>query len=106
VAVGDYEDRYFAEVDLATEPGTRISAKAKEYVRYWQSGREQAQFDVFPYVIWIAPDTSRAEFLIDVLGRLPPEHWHIFMVTTAEEAALRIVSGAAESIKQRKEVNR
>jgi hypothetical protein len=104
VGLDDFEDRYFIEADCGTEPGTRIRAKAKTYVRYWQSGREQADIGIFPYVLWIAPNAKRAAFLVDALANLDPEHWQLFMVLAAETAASRIASGNAESVSNRKEV--
>ena len=47
-----------------------IIAKAKTYVRYWQSGREQAETGIFPFVLWVAPDEARADLLIDALVSL------------------------------------
>lgn len=88
-----YEDRYFIEVDCATEAAPRITEKAKTYVRYWQSGREQAAHEVFPLVLWIGPHRQRAEQLIDALGRLPAEHRHLFAVTTAEQATNQLIAG-------------
>jgi hypothetical protein len=32
-------------------------------VRYWQSGREQAETGIFPFVLWVTPDAARADFL-------------------------------------------
>ena len=52
---GDYQDRFFIEIDCATESTPRIIDKAKTYIRYYQSGREQERHGVFPLVVWIAP---------------------------------------------------
>lgn len=90
---GAYEDRLFVEMDCATESMPRIAEKAKTYIRYWQSGREQAAAGVFPKVLWIAPDARRAEQITDELTRLPAEHWRIFAVVTAAQAAGRIAAG-------------
>ncbi len=104
VAIDDYEDRYFIEADCSTEHRPHIIAKAKTYVRYWQSGREQAETGIFPFVLWVAPDEQRASFLIDVLASLPPEHWQIFMVTTAGSAPHQMATGTAVPITNGKEV--
>jgi hypothetical protein len=104
VGIDDYEYRYFVEMDCATEHRPQIIAKAKTYIRYWQSGREQAETGIFPFVLWVAPDAARAAFLIDALSTLPAEHWRLFLVTTAEEAASKIAAGSIESISNRKEV--
>lgn len=60
---GDYEDSFFVEVDLATEASSRIVAKAKTYISYFQSGREQADRGVFPRVLWAVPNSGRADQL-------------------------------------------
>jgi hypothetical protein len=91
--LGDFEDRYFIEIDCGTEPGTRIAAKAKTYIHYLKSGREQARTDVFPYVLWVTPDDRRAEFLIETLTSLPAENWSPFIVTTATRAATLMTIG-------------
>ncbi len=104
VGLGEYEDRYFIEADCSTEHRPHIIAKAKTYVRYCQSGREQAETGIFPYVLWVAPEEHRAVFLVDVLASLPPEHWQIFMVTTSESAPHQMASGTAVTITNGKEV--
>jgi hypothetical protein len=91
--VGDFEDHYFVEIDRDTEPTTRIGHKAKSYIRYLKSGREQAQTGVFPYVLWVAPDEHRAGLLIDTLSTLPADYWSPFLVTTADKAADLIATG-------------
>jgi hypothetical protein len=105
VQFDEFEDRHFIEADCDTESGPRISAKARAYVRYWQSGREQAENGVFPYVLWVTTTETRKRFLIDTLARLPAEHWRLFMVATADEAAERISTGTTVSINNRKGVN-
>ncbi len=91
--IDNYEDRYFIEADCGTESGPRIAAKARMYVRYWQSGREQAETGIFPYVLWLAPNTKRASFLVDVLAKLDAEHWRLFLVLTTDEAPGRMAMG-------------
>ena len=59
---------------------------------------------IFPYVLWVAPDEQRAAFLVDVLASLPPEHWQIFMVTTADSAAQQMANGTTTPITNGKEV--
>jgi hypothetical protein len=106
IDVGEFEDRYFIEVDCATEPGTRIRTKAREYVRYWHSGREEAEHGIFPFVAWMAPSPRRAAFLVETLATLPAEDWQLFVVATEEEAAERIATGAFAPINnQVEEVN-
>src|SRR5262249_53911462 len=54
-----YDDHYFVEIDRSTESLPRIVEKAREYVSYWESGREQVRDGVFPLVLWIAPTERR-----------------------------------------------
>lgn len=103
VGLEAFEDLYFIEVDCGTEPSTRVLAKAKTYHRYWQTGREQAEVGIFPYVLWIAHDQRRAGFLVDTLSKLDPADWRLFMVATAEEAPKRIATGTDLPISERKE---
>lgn len=104
VGIDDLEYRYFVEVDCGTEHRPQILAKAKTYIRYWQSGREQAETGIFPFVLWVAPDPDRAAFLVDALSTMPAEHWRLFLVTTTEEAAQKVARRSMEPISKRKEV--
>lgn len=104
LGLGDVEDRYFIEMDCGTEPGPRLLTKAKAYIRYWQSGREQAESEVFPYVLWIGPDERRADFIVGVLSGLPAEQWQIFQVATAGSAVKHMTMGEPVTITNRKEV--
>ena len=58
IHIGDFEDRYFIEADCDTEPGPRITEKARAYIRYWQTGREDEAHGIFPYVLWVAVTES------------------------------------------------
>lgn len=104
VGSGNYEYRYFVEIDCSTEHRPQIITKAKTYIRYWQSGREQAETGIFPFVLWVAPDGDRAAFLVEALSTAPAEHWRLFLVSTAEEAASKIATGTLMPISNRKEV--
>lgn len=104
VGSGDLEYRYFLEVDCGTEHRPQIIAKAKTYIRYFQSGREQAETAIFPFVLWTTPDEKRSEQLVGALASLAPEHWHLFLVATAGQAVERIASGTFEQMSNRKEV--
>jgi hypothetical protein len=104
VGLGDFEDRYFVEIDLGTESGPRITAKAKMYIRYFRSGREQAETGVFPYVMWVAPNSERATLLVDALSRVPAEHWQLFRVTTTDSAVQRMTSTADNVMSNQEEV--
>lgn len=80
VGVGAYEDRFFVEVDLASESRSVIARKARAYVDYFHSGQEQAEHDVFPRVLILTTTDRRREILADVCSRLPAETWQLFTV--------------------------
>lgn len=71
-----FEDRWYVEVDLATEATGTVLAKAKRYLAHHRSGSER----VHPKVLWVVPDTRRAERIQSALGRLPVEAQRMFAV--------------------------
>ena len=104
--IENFEDRYFIEVDLATEDGPRILTKARTYIRYWQSGKEQESSGVFPYVAWLTTTEDRRVFLTDTLAKLPAEHWQLFIVSTIDELTQSLSNGTFLPINNKpKEVN-
>jgi hypothetical protein len=93
LGVGAYEHRWFVEVDRGTEHGPAVRRKAETYLAYLGSGVEQGRHDVFPRVIWAAPDERRAYALSQALRGLPaPDH---LFTTTTDEQLIDILSGAA-----------
>ncbi|MFN8103916.1 MAG: replication-relaxation family protein [Acidimicrobiia bacterium] len=91
-----YEDHVFIEVDLATESGPRLAAKARLYIAYFRSGTEQARSGLFPQVLWLVPDQARLSQLVDVLGRLDAAFWRLFAVATLD-GAVNAITGADAS---------
>lgn len=59
VTTTEFLDRYFVEVDRATENPARVIAKCWQYVRYRRSGAEQRASGAFPAVLWIVPTAKR-----------------------------------------------
>lgn len=94
LGLGRFEDRWFIEVDRATESRSTLDRKLGCYVRYWQSGQEQARTGIFPKVLWIVPDAARVDVLVDVCGRLPVAAWPLFAVVTEASAVERLLAGA------------
>jgi hypothetical protein len=86
LGVGEYELRWFIEVDRASESLPVVVRKCRLYADYYQSGKEQANGGVFPRVCWIVPDETRAERLQSAIirDRALPEG--LFVVTTSEQA--------------------
>lgn len=85
-AAGGYEDHVFVEVDLATETGPRIVDKARRYIDYFHSGREQARSAVFPQVLFLVPDGRRQGQVVGALGRVDADCWPLFVVRTLSDA--------------------
>lgn len=92
LGAGEYELRWFCEVDQSTESLPTILHKCRLYADYYRSGTEQAKHGVFPRVCWIAPDETRAERIeaAIVSDRSLPER--LFLVTTSMQAVVTLSS--------------
>ncbi len=92
---GGYEDRWFIEIDLATEAMPVVMDKCKRYIQYLNSGIEQRQHDgVFPITVWIVPDEKRKQKIIDALADSFKKAPKMFAIIMAEEFEELIRSGA------------
>lgn len=89
---GDYELRWFIEMDRASESLPVVVRKCHLYVDYYQSGKEQAAGGVFPRVCWIAPGERRATALRDAIERDRSLPAPLFVVTTTAQAVTRLSS--------------
>ncbi len=67
-AVGDFEDHWFLEIDLATESIPAVIRKCAVYQSYKASGLEQALLGLFPAVVWLVADQHRRERLKAAIG--------------------------------------
>lgn len=85
-AVGEYEHVSFVEVDRATASAPTISRKLDVYRRFWQTGREQDRFGVFPRVVLLAPHDARREVLAEAIRRQPPEAQRLYRADLYEQA--------------------
>ena len=63
LGIGDFEHRWFIEVDRSTESLPTILRKCQIYAAYYASGDEQHEHGVFPRVLWIAPNEDRVRRL-------------------------------------------
>lgn len=87
LGVGDYELRWFIEVDRSSESLPVIVRKCRLYADYYQSGQEQAAHGgVFPRVCWVVPDESRAERVRAVIARDRSLPDRLFIVTNSPQA--------------------
>jgi hypothetical protein len=95
LGVGEYEYRIFIEVDRATQHVPTILKKAKLYERYYQSGIEQEHEEVFPQVLFVAPDAHRADELSLALRSRRNAPAHLYSVTTEEQLLDLVLRGMA-----------
>jgi len=82
---GQYEDRWFFEVDLCTESPTKIIAKCERYHKYYRSCLEQQESGVFPLTVWIVPTVERKEKLIAHIWEAFDKQPRLFAVITRDE---------------------
>lgn len=85
IVATEFTDRYFIEVDRATENPARVIRKCQQYATYRSRGTEQDRHGAFPLVVWIVPTAQRREQLQRHLAdqeRLPR---HLFAVVTPGE---------------------
>lgn len=93
LGVGEFEHRWFCEVDRGTEHLPALLRKCRTYEAYYATGTEQRDHGVFPRGCWIVPDQRRAERLrraIDKDSRLTDA---LFVVTT-HDSAIATLTGA------------
>jgi hypothetical protein len=83
---GEYELRWFIEVDRSSESLPVVIRKCRLYADYYQSGTEQAAHGVFPRVCWVVPDEARAERVREAIARERRLPDGLFVVTTSAQA--------------------
>lgn len=94
IGSGAFEDRWWVEVDLATEAGPAVLSKAKVYLSHFRSGEEQRRQGVYPRVVWAVPDKRRAEQVTNALNELSPGVGRLFSVWLYDEVVGRFASEA------------
>lgn len=91
---GGYEDRWFIEIDLATEAMPVVMDKCRRYYHYFQTGIEQKKHKVFPITVWIVPDANRKRLMQDAIKETFASAAKLFSIITAEEFEALIQHGA------------
>ena len=94
-ATGDFEDHWFLEVDLGTEHLPTIQHKCQQYQRYHQTGTEQAQHGIFPLVLWIAPNPTRAQKLRQAINSARGLDQALFRIIDMDQLADTIAEASA-----------
>lgn len=84
-ATREHEHHFFIEIDLGTESLPRIVRKCHQYTAYWQSGTEQEQVAIFPYVVWVAPNKTRAARMAHAIANASGPRQELFSVITPSE---------------------
>ena len=84
---GEYEDRWFFEVDLDTESPAKVIEKCQRYHQYYRTGLEQKAAGVFPLTVWIVPDTGRRDRLAAAIRAAFDKQPRLFAVITGDELA-------------------
>jgi Replication-relaxation len=93
LGVGEYELRWFIEVDRGTESLPTVLRKCHLYADYYQSGTEQAAHNgIFPRVCWVVPDDVRAERVRAAIARHSALPGRLFVVTTNAQAVTTLGS--------------
>ena len=80
-----YEDRWFIEMDLGTESSAQVLEKCNVYLRYYYTGIEQKETEMFPFVVWIVKDDTRKENLKSIIRENLSSQPKMFLVITPDE---------------------
>jgi len=94
LGVGEYEQRWFIEVDRGSESLPVVVRKCRLYETYYQSGKEQAAHGVFPRVCWTTPDERRASQLHRAIATDRRLTDQLFVVTTTDRDLATLIGGA------------
>jgi hypothetical protein len=94
-ASGDYEDHWYIEVDRATESLPTLLRKCVQYEDYRRTGAEQHDRGVFPLVVWIVPDETRATKLSAAITASRSLDGDLYRICTPSSFSDVITGGAA-----------
>lgn len=92
IGVGEFEYRWFVELDRGTHHRPAVVRKARLYESYYRSGVEQSNGAVFPRVIWIVPNARRQKLLEDTIKSAGVTEG-LMLVVTADETVEALVGG-------------
>jgi hypothetical protein len=93
LGVGEFEHRWFIEIDRGNESLPVVLRKCRQYHAYYQAGDEQAAYGVFPRVCWIVPDERRAEGVRRAISRDRSLPKRLFSVATTAQALAVLTGG-------------
>jgi hypothetical protein len=95
LGVGEYEHRFFVEVDLGTEHLPALMSKCRLYESYYASGRERAAHGVSPRTCWVMPSSARAMRLRRAIDQDRHLTNDLFVVTTSDQALETLGGGSS-----------
>lgn len=95
VGVGEFEDRWFVEMDLATESTTTVLRKCQTYHDYHASGVEQHRHGIFPKVLWVVPSSARERQLRRALAASRSLNTDLFEIVQADQALSLFAGGSS-----------
>jgi hypothetical protein len=84
LGVGEYERRWFVELDRETANLPALLRKCRLYDNYYRSGAEQAAFGVFPRVAWLVRAETRAKRLQTAIERNPELTSALFLISSGD----------------------
>ena len=92
VGIGEFEDRYFVEVDRGTVHIPSLIRKCRIYDSYYRTGAEQAKYAVFPKVCVIVTSPERRKLLSKTIAGTRNLNRDLFVVVTTD-AAINLLTG-------------
>jgi hypothetical protein len=92
VGVGEYEHRWFVEIDRGEEHFPVLLRKCRIYDAYYRSGTEQTKYGVSPRTCWVVPNEYRASRLQKAI-RAARELTERLFTVTINEAVVDVLTG-------------
>jgi hypothetical protein len=93
-ANGEFEDRWFVEVDLGTEHPPTVLRKCQQYESYRRTGQEQQRHGVFPLVVWVTRTENRADKLDAAISESRALDQTLYRIVTIGDLAALVATGA------------
>jgi hypothetical protein len=93
LAIGQYQDWYFLEIDRGTEALIVVVRKCLQYQAYRRSGLEQRTSRVFPAVLWVTHTRARADAIRERLAAEKTITPGLFTVVPIDDLRAAILAG-------------
>lgn len=84
LATSQYRDHWYLEIDLATESLPVLLRKCQTYEDYRRTGAAQAEYGVFPRVLWLLPTPQRVAQLSEGISKQEQLHPRLFVLATPD----------------------